>query len=308
MSFRLGIDLGGTSAKLALVGPHNKIIKEGSVSTQGRSVPKEIIEKLTVEAHRLMKGKKISQVGVGVAGDIDFEKGVIRVSPNLGWKRVPFGRLLAQRLRRKVILDNDANVAAWGIYKTQVSPKVKHMMVLTLGTGVGGGIILNGRVHRGATGTAGEVGHLTMIEGGRQCNCGNKGCLETYSGGLYLTREVRRQLEKGQQSQLRSLFNDNPDQLNPFVIAEAAQAGDPYAQSVWNEVGHYLGVAIGNLIYVFNPEVIFLTGGVSHARDLILKPLWKTLRERAFKVPVGAVKIKIAKNAGHMGVIGASLL
>ena len=308
MKYRLGIDLGGTSAKIALVTDRRKIIREGSVRTAHNPNAQILVKQLVKVSSQLIQGKPVSHVGVGVAGDIDFQRGIVRVSPNLGWKNVPLKRLLNKAFKKSVKVDNDANVAAWGIYKTQAPSNIKHVIVVTLGTGVGGGIVLNGQLHRGATGSAGEIGHIIMDEKGPRCNCGNVGCLETYVGGFHLTRAVRRSLRSGKKSKLLKIFKENPKQITPLTLAKAAKQGDAYAQSVWNGVGHSLGVALGNLIYVVNPQMIFLSGGVAQAGSLILKPLWRVLKTRAFHVPTRTVKIQIAKDAAHVGVLGASLL
>lgn len=197
MSYRLGIDLGGTSAKIGLVDARQRILREGSVPTAGFPHAAALVERIARVCRDVLNGKKASRVGVGVAGDIDFTRGIVRVSPNLGWRNVPLRALLQKRMRVPVVIDNDANVAAWGLYKTETPRNVRHMIVMTLGTGVGGGIILDGRVHRGATGSAGEVGHMTIDENGPLCNCGNRGCLETYVGGPHIVRKVRRALEAG---------------------------------------------------------------------------------------------------------------
>jgi glucokinase len=233
---------------------------------------------------------------------------VVRISPNLGWRQVPLKKLLEKELGCTVIVDNDANVAAWGLYKTQISSSVKDMIVMTLGTGVGGGIIVNGELHRGVTGSAGEVGHMNISETGPLCNCGNYGCLETYVGGPHIVRKVRKALGRGERSRLQKLFKEDPDQITPHEVAKAARAGDAFARSIWDGVGHALGLAIGDLVYILNPELIVFTGGIALAKGLILKPLWKTLRKRSFKTPIAAVKIRVAEDASHIGVIGASLL
>lgn len=307
-SLRFGIDLGGTTAKLAVVTPQNKILLEGSVSSSGSPSPNVLAQKIARESLQMMIGKKISSIGVGVAGDIDFHRGIIRVSPNLGWKNVPLKSLLQKKLGRPVIVDNDANVAAWGIYKTQVSSTVKNMLVVTLGTGVGGGIILDGEIFRGSTGSAGEIGHMTMVENGRRCNCGNRGCLETIAGGTHIVALVKEHLKKGVKSSLQSLYRLNSVNITPRAVAIAAEKGDGFAKKIWNDVGHFLGVAMGNYIYLNNPEVICFTGGVAQARGLVTKPLLKTLKTRAFKTPISAARIMVAKEAAHIGVVGAALL
>lgn len=307
-NFRFGIDLGGTSAKLAVVSEKGKIVKESSVESGGISDPKQLVKKISNEAKRLTQSLQIQSIGVGVAGDIDSGRGLIRVSPNLGWKNVPLKKLLEKELKRKVTIDNDANVAAWGIYKTQVSQKVKNLFVLTLGTGVGGGIIVDKKLYVGATGSAGEIGHVTVEENGRLCNCGNRGCLETIAGGTHIKAVVKERLAQGEKSSLQDIFKKDPESITPYLISKAALEGDAFSISIWENVGKVLGVALGNLIYVFNPEAIYLTGGVAQAKDLILKPIWTQLKTRSFKTPIGAVQITVAKEASHIGVIGAALL
>jgi glucokinase len=308
MSYRLGIDLGGTSAKIALVGPGHKIIREGAVVTTGFPSAGLLVKKMALVCAELLRGKKAASLGIGVAGDIDSDRGVIRVSPNLGWKNLPLKKLFQKYVRIPVFVENDANAAAWGLYNLQAPKSARNVIVMTLGTGVGGGIILDGKLYRGSTGSAGEVGHMNIEENGPLCNCGNRGCLETYVGGPHLIKQVRAALGNGQKSSLQKIFQADPDSLTPLAFAQAANAGDEYAQSIWDGVGRALGIAIGDLIYILNPQMIFFTGGIAQAGDLILKPLHATLNQRAFKTPIEAVKIKVAAEASHIGVIGASLL
>lgn len=308
MSIRLGIDLGGTSAKVAVVDLDNRIVGEGEVATKGTPRPGELARTLADTCRRLLKGKKIRRIGIGVAGDIDSERGLVRVSPNLGWKNVPLRKLFAERMHCPVVIENDASATAWGVYKTQVPNSVKHMIVITLGTGVGGGLIIDGKLHRGATGSAGEVGHLNIEENGRLCHCGNRGCLEAYVGGPYVVKKVKKDLAQGKKSRLQAIYRKNPALLTPLEIASAAKAGDTYARSIWTDVGRALGIAVGDLVYLLNPQMIFFTGGIAQAGTLFLKPLRQTLFQRAFKTPVQAVRIQVATNASQVGVIGAALL
>ncbi len=308
MSYRLGIDLGGTTAKIALVDEKGRVVKSATVPSHGFPVPQVLARQCAETCHRLLDGKKIKRVGVGVAGDIDFDRGVVRVSPNLGWKNVPLKKMLQASFRCDVIVDNDANAAAWGLYKTQVPKSVKNMIAVTLGTGVGGGLVLNGELYRGGTGSAGEVGHMTMDENGRLCNCGNRGCLETYAGAIHLVRRVKEDLAQGQRSSLQKIYKTAPETITPLLLSQEARKGDSYARKVWADVGHVLGLALGNLVYVFNPEFIILTGGIAQAKGLILTPLLKTLRKRTFKTPIRHVNVHVADEAPNMGVIGASLL
>ncbi len=305
MRYRLGIDLGGTSAKIAVVTESAKIVKQSSVATSGFPGPAELSVKLSEVCQQLLEGRKVSRLGVGVAGDIDSQRGVVRVSPNLGWTNVPLGKLLQKKMKVPVVVENDANAAAWGFYKTQVPKSVKNLIVMTLGTGVGGGIVVDGKLLSGATGSAGEVGHMIIDESGPLCNCGMRGCLETYVGGPHIVKKVLSDLARGQKSILQDI---QPNEITPQSAALAAEKGDSYALSIWDDVGHALGLAIGDLIYVLNPQMIVFTGGVAQAKDLILKPLARVLAKRPFQTPVKAAKIIVAGNAANVGVIGASLL
>jgi glucokinase len=308
MSFRIGVDVGGTSVKIGVVSSANVILKEANVLSSGFPDPALLFKKVAATILDLVDARKISSIGVGVAGDIDSDRGIVRISPNLGWKQMPLKKHLQKYFRCPVIVDNDANAAAWGIYKMQAPARAKNVIVMTLGTGVGGGLIVDGRLYRGATGSAGEVGHMNIDENGPLCNCGNRGCLETYVGGPHLIKRVLAACAKGQRTSLRPLFAKDPLSITPYAIAQAANKGDAYALSVWNSVGHALGLAIGDLVYILNPDMIFFTGGIAQAGPLILKPLWATLNERAFKTPVSAVKIVVAKAAAHIGIVGAALL
>lgn len=308
MNYRLGIDIGATSAKIALVSGVSRIVEEASVPTAGFPKPGELAAAMSDASRRIVRGRRVTKVGVGVAGDIDSARGIVRIGPNLGWKNVPLKKLLQARLRWPVVVDNDAKAAAWGLYNTQIPKRIRHLIVMTLGTGVGGGIILDGKLHRGATGSAGEVGHMNIAADGPPCNCGLRGCLETYVGGPHLVKRVRRDLERGQKSRLRRIFLEDQDAITPLEIAQAAKKGDAYALSVWRGVGEALGVAIGDLIYILNPQMICFTGGIAQARNLFLDPLRAKLRERTFRTPVGAVEFRIAEQAAHIGVVGASLL
>lgn len=305
MKLRLGIDLGGTSAKIAIVNERSKILSEASVPTAGFPRADDLVKKITEVCRELLGQRKIARVGIGVAGDIDSTRGVVRVSPNLGWKNVPLARLMQKRMKVPVVVENDANAAAWGLFKTQVPTSVKHLIVMTLGTGVGGGLIVDGRLLSGATGSAGEVGHMVVDDKGPLCNCGTRGCLETYVGGPHIVDKVRRALKAGRPSSLKKL---EPSHLTPLAVSQAALKGDALAKRVWEEAGWALGRAVGDLIYILNPQMIIFTGGVAQAKDLILRPMKKVLSTRAFQTPIKAVRIKVADNASHVGVIGASFL
>ena len=298
--------MGGTAVKMALVDQRLKILWSETLDNRARVSPKALARKLAGALKNHLKG--VESVGFAVAGDIDCARGLVRFSPNLGLKNAPLGPLLKKLLKRPVIVDNDANAAAWGIYKTQVSPRIKDVIVATLGTGVGGGLIVNGRLHRGATGSAGEIGHMVLVPGGRPCHCGNRGCLEAYVGGTYLVREALARIRRGQGSLTWRLAQRKPAEVTPLLLNWAARRGDPMAQSLWQEAGERLGQALASLINAFNPELIVLCGGLARAHGLFLPATRKAIRDTAFKTPARAARIRVAADAGHIGMIGAALL
>jgi glucokinase len=304
----VGVDIGGTSVKIGLVSDSLKILKQTGVPSAGFPDPAALFKQVAAAIKALAGSNKIHSIGVGVAGDIDSQNGVVRISPNLGWKKMPLRKHLQKYFRCPISVDNDANVAAWGLYKTQAPARAKNVIVMTLGTGVGGGIIIDGKLYTGSTGSAGEVGHMNIEENGPLCNCGNHGCLETYVGGPHLAKKVLAACAAGEKTSLQALYSKDPGSITSYAIAQAAEKGDRYAISIWESVGNALGLAIGDLIYILNPDMIFFTGGIAQAGSLILKPLWRTLNKRAFKTPLGAVDIVVANEATHIGVVGAALL
>lgn len=308
MYFRLGIDLGGTTAKIVLLDPNQKIIERGLIMTACQADPTAIIDAVAALCETLRKDRRVSHIGIGVAGVIDIKTGDVSLAPNLGWKNIPLRALLSKKLRRPVIVENDATAAALGIYQTQIPKYIKDVIVVTLGTGVGGGVILNGQIHRGRDGTAGEIGHMIIVEHGRPCSCGQRGCLEAYVGGRQIVKMVKEEIKKGRTSLLKPLYLKSPDLITPQKIAEAAKRGDPVAKNIWTNFGHTLGLALQNLIYLLNPGMIYLTGGIAQAGTLILKPLKETLRTGSIKEPLESVQIRIAQKPEFIGAFGAALL
>ncbi|OGR88781.1 MAG: hypothetical protein A3A86_00455, partial [Elusimicrobia bacterium RIFCSPLOWO2_01_FULL_60_11] len=234
--------------------------------------------------------------------------GVVRFSPNLGWKNVPLKRFLARGLKASVAIENDANCAAWGAYCLDAKRDCGNLICLTLGTGVGGGVIIGGKLYRGATGSAGEIGHLTVDYKGRLCGCGSRGCLESMVGAWGIVKTAREGIARGRSPLLKRLLREPGAKLSPRLIEQAAKKNDPFSKKIWNDAGECLGAAMASLVNVLNPERIVLCGGVSKAGDLILKPALRALGKRAFKVPFQRVKVTVSKFDEKLGVVGAALL
>jgi glucokinase len=307
----LGIDLGGTGIKMGIVNSQGKLLRTAKISTPSQGDARLTTSMVVREVNELLSsvGKTAIQgIGIGVAGDVDQAKGVVRMSPNLGWKNFPIRDYLAKYLKYPITVDNDANAAAWAAYVVETKKKVQNLICVTLGTGIGGGIVLNGRLYHGATGSAGEIGHMTLFPQGIQCKCGNYGCLERYVGARAMIVTAKEALNSGEKTLIRKLINNDLSRVTPMIIQEAGLKGDPLAIQLWAQAGENLGVGLASLINVLNPEIIILAGGLSRAGSLFLNPLKRTLLERAFAAPARAVKIMISRMDQELGTVGAGLI
>ena len=304
----IGVDVGGTCAKLALVLPNGKILCTSSFPTLPERGIRCFIQRLQETVQTLCPSRSRSwPIGFAIAGDVDSQNGILRFSPNLArWRNIPFQALIQKALKCPVLMDNDANMAAWGGYVLELRQKPKNVLVLTLGTGVGGGLILEGELYRGSTGTAGEIGHTSVDPDGRPCACGSRGCLERYIGRLGLILEAKKRLRNRPSPVLSRLLMHSPEGLTPKLLEQAAGKNDPLARNLWKEAGHYLGIALANAINLFNPECILLCGGISQAKNFFLKPAVQEIKRRTFSTTGLRVKIRIAKNP-DLGVLGAAL-
>jgi glucokinase len=307
----IGIDMGGTGIKIGLVDARGKLTKNLRLPTPIESSPEKIANLVADKTQALLRDANLEEVvgiGVGCAGDIDPVRGVVRISPNLGWHQVPLKALLSKRLKRPILLDNDANVAAWAAYSVEAKRKVKNLICVTVGTGIGGGLVIDGKLYHGATGTAGEIGHMTLYPDGIPCTCGNVGCVERYIGAKAMAKEARDAIGLGQKTLISKLAGDNLENITPFVIQQAAEAKDPLALHLWEQAGTRLGIALASTVNLLNPEWIVLAGGLSRAGKLLLDPLKRTILTHSFPTPAKAVKLVISKLDQDLGMVGAGLL
>ncbi|MEW6557157.1 MAG: ROK family protein [Elusimicrobiota bacterium] len=288
----IGIDIGGTKILIILTDETGKIKNRVELPTPKGS-PALVLDKIV---QQLKLCEKFKSIGVGIAGDIDSKNGIVRHSPNLHkWTNVHLKKYFEVRTNVRTVVDNDANCAAVGSYILDGKKKYKNFITITLGTGIGGGFITNGELYRGSTGSAGEAGHITINQNGPRCSCGNYGCLESYIGTKGIIRIAIKQ----------GLKNKN---LTPAVIAELARNGNKKAVLVYQKTAEYLAVGTGNLINIFNPDMITFSGGVSANWDLIKKPFFTELKKRVFTASLKHVKIIKSKHAKNLGAIGAALL
>ena len=312
----IGIDLGGSAIRLSTVTSSGKIRYAKRVDISERREKKYIIAAIITNIKELIaieksRGCQVIAIGIGSPGIIDLNRGVVITSPNFkDWKEVRLRTILQKAHHLPVLLDNDANAAAYGEKWKGAGRRVNSLICLTMGTGIGGGIILNGEVWHGPDGMAGEIGHMTVNPAGPRCNCGNTGCLEAYSSATGIVRSAIVSLKRGKGSILKKLSNEVNGDITAKMIYEAALKGDRLSTEILAEAGKYLGIAMANLINILNPEMIVLTGAVTGAWDLFMPSARQEINKRVFNVlaeRTNIVKGKLIDSAGIVGAAGLAL-
>ncbi|MBU2574922.1 MAG: ROK family protein [Elusimicrobia bacterium] len=303
----LGIDIGGTNTKIVVINGRGRLLHEERFHTLGESGGYgDFMNRLTGCVRRLNKIWRPGSVGIGAAGDVDPQKGLIRFSPNLEkWRYAPITGPLNKLTGVPCTLENDANMAAWGAYELELKKKYANVLAVTLGTGIGGGLILDGRLYHGATGSAGEIGHNKIKPGGERCHCGAQGCLEACCGSYAIMRDARKAI-KNAGAFVRKYAAPGRERLNTICLTRAADRGHKTALRIWREMGENLGRGLADAILLFNPDCVMLTGGVSRASRHFLGPLKKVFAAQQIKTPFQKVRLRVAKNA-DLGVFGAAL-
>jgi glucokinase len=308
----LGIDLGGTKILTSVVDAAGRMLSRDHSVTPATRGQEAVIKAITESASRSLEEaaippSKLTAVGVGAPGLSNPATGVLHTSPNLpGWQDVPLRDIIAQELGVTAHLINDANAAAIGELYYGAGKGASDFIYVTVSTGIGGGIIINGELYAGPTGTAGEVGHMVIDDNGPPCNCGNRGCWETLASGRALASEAKRLIKKGTTTTILELAGGNINEVNAEVIHRAALAGDRLANRLIARTGYYLGVGLANLINIFNPELIVIGGGLSNIGDRLLLPAYEEAGRRAFREPYKAVRFARAEFGRNSGVIGAA--
>jgi glucokinase len=249
---------------------------------------------------------QLSGIGIAAAGIIDSKKGKVIFSPNLpGWHEVPLGDAVHQRFNVSTYLGNDASLAALGEWCFGVKKQVANLIYVTVSTGIGGGIICNGKPYTGVLGAAGEIGHMTIDVNGPRCNCGNVGCWETLASGTALAREAVKHIEEGASTSIVEFAGGDLTRVDAKVVFEAAKQGDKLANQLIARLGYYLGVGLANLVNIFNPELILIGGGVAKMGNLLLAPAIKVVEERAFTTSATSVQIRPALLGDDSSILGA---
>ncbi len=315
--YSIGVDIGGTNVTVALVDMKGTIVNKIKYRANVQEKEEVFVHNIAMQLFRIIEGipaRFVQGIGIGAAGLIDHKKGEIRYSPNMYRRKVPLVRMLRAKIRKKglsklpIFLDNDANVAAWGAYQLEVPAGVKDMVCVTLGTGVGGGIIIDNRIYHGSDGLAGEIGHTAVNPAGPRCNCGSYGCMERYVGAGYIVERAMEEIKKGRKTKITEFAKGKLNKLTPEVIAKAARKNDALAKKIWRETGEYLGIALASIINVLNPEVVVFCGGVSRAGSLFLGPMKRVIKIRSYVSRSKSIKYMISRLGDNLGVVGAALL
>jgi glucokinase len=303
-----GIDIGGTNIKLVVTDRVGRVLAGRSIESNARRGPEDAFARIAGTLSSLAAGRQVRAAGVACAGLFDKEKGRLHSSPNLlAWENAPIERIAKAHLGVYTVVDNDANAAAYGEYYRGCGRGRGTFICITLGTGVGGGVVIDGRPLRGSRNFAGEIGHTTICEKGPRCHCGNRGCLEAYLGAYGLVREARAKLRR-RRSRYLSRWVDEGRRLTPKLIADAAARGDRTAREVFEEAGAHLGTAVANLINIFNPDVIAIAGGVAKGFHLMGPRMAEEVRKRAFSESSRVARIARARLGTDAAAIGAALL
>jgi len=314
MNFVLGIDIGGTNLVVGSVAEDGgALVALRSEPTRPEAGADDVLARLVALARGVIAQTRAEVpaaeflgVGIGSPGPLDTKRGIVLLTPNLGWTDMPLRDRLGEALGLPAALDNDANCAVLGEAWIGAARGARHAIGITLGTGIGGGIIIDGRLFHGASDCAGEIGHMSIDGDGRRCKCGNYGCLEAYASGPAIARRAVESIEVGAPSSLAGMAGGDLARITAQTVYEAARAGDPLAVKVVDETAHYLAVGIANLINAFNPDVLVICGGVTRAGEHLLAPLRLGVAQRAFKPAVAACRIVLGELVDTAGVYGAA--
>ncbi|HDP69795.1 MAG TPA: ROK family glucokinase [Actinobacteria bacterium] len=315
----IGVDIGGTKIAVSLLDEKKNILCESIELTPKTNLfepnrDSEIILGFVISLiEKIFSVSKVNPsdvggIGIGVAGTVDFEEGKVIFSPNLPFREFDFKEAIRTHFKVPVFLDNDANVAAWGEKCYGAGRDASEIVCVTIGTGIGGGLILNDEVYRGSIGCASEIGHMVIDINGPKCSCGNYGCFEAMAAGPAIARKAREAVFGSPDTLILKIAGGEMDNVNGEVLMSAAAEGDELAIGVLQEVGEIVGVAFANLVNIFNPELIIVGGGVAESGGLVLEHAEKIVKERAIKPNSEIVKIVKAKLGNKAGVIGAAAL
>lgn len=312
--YHLGIDLGGTNIAVGVVDENFNIVGRGKKKTNCPRPADEICDDMAAAARMAIEDAgltmgDIDTIGIGSPGSINPFTGVIAVSNNLRFENVPMGAMLKERLGRDVFIENDASAAAYGEFLAGAGVGTSSMVAVTLGTGVGGGVIIDGKLFSGSNLAGGELGHTVIVHGGADCTCGRKGCWEAYASATALIRLTKESMKANPNSKMWELCGNNIDNASGRTAYDGMRAGDKAATEVVNMYQDYVACGVTNMVNIFQPDVLCIGGGISKEGDTLLKPIAEIVeKERFTKNVEKQTEIKIAKLGNDAGIIGAAYI
>ena len=308
MGVTIGIDVGGTKIAGGVVDESGAIVARTRRDTPSTD-PEAIIHNIVTVIDELRAGREVDGVGVGSAGFVDAARSTVMFAPNLAWRDVPVREQVSSATGLHVVVENDANAAAWGEFRFGAAEDVNDMVCVTVGTGVGGGVVVDGRLYRGAHGIGGELGHVRIVPNGHLCGCGNRGCVEQYASGRALIREARELAHADSvfATRMLEMAGGDPEAITGPMVTRAAQEGDQPAGELIAHLGRWLGEALASFAAILDPAVFVIGGGVSEAGELLLDPAasayHRNLTGRGYRPEA---EIRIATLGNDAGIVGAA--
>jgi glucokinase len=304
----IGVDVGGTKVAGGLVAEDGKVLARSRRETPSTD-PQATEDTIALLVQELAGSTNVAGVGIAAAGFIDEKRSTVLFAPNVAWRDEPLRADVQKRVGLPVIVENDANAAAWGEAKFGAGQGHDHLLMVTVGTGIGGGLVLDGRLYRGRFGIAGEVGHMRVVPEGIRCGCGNKGCWEQYASGSALVREARdlAAAHSPLAERLLALAGGRPEGITGPIVTQAAKEGDPAAVELFDDMGRWLGAGLATLAAVLDPGCFVIGGGVSEAGDLLLAPArdsyYRSLSGRGHRPQA---ELRLAALGNDAGMVGAA--
>lgn len=310
----VGVDLGGTKILAGVFGPQLGLLQTAKLSTKSSRGFGSVVDRIArcvrdAVDEADMSLKQVQAIGIGAPGAVDSETGEVIFAPNLQWKDAPLCKELGKQLEIPVFVENDCTACTLGVHEVELKGRNRNLLGVFLGTGIGGGLILDGRVHRGFNGTAGEVGHMVLQVGGPKCGCGNNGCFEALASRTALFREIQQRVKAGEKTVLTEMLGDGLADLKSGDLRKALRKGDKLVEKVVESAAEFTGIAIANLINILNPEVVVLGGGVIDAlEDEMMSIITKTALDYAMPGTIKGVEILASKLGDNAGITGAAVL
>ena len=310
----IGVDLGGTKILSGLFDQDFNCVGQMKLSTKAGRGPDEVIERIArcvrdVVDECDLSMKQVRGIGVGAPGAVDTQEGKVIFAPNLGWKDLPLKKELEKELEVPVFLENDCKLHTLGVHDVEFKGKPQHMIGIFLGTGIGAGLILDGKPYVGANGTAGEVGHMVIDVNGPECGCGNRGCFEALASRRAIFRTIQTAVKKGQETILTEMLGKELEDLRSGDLRKAIRRGDKFVEQVVEQAAEFTGIAVGNLLNLFNPELVVLGGGIIEQLEHEMMPIIeKVARKRALPGTAKGVEIVATRLGDDAGITGGAAL